>query len=187
MATFSVRQKMPFFSCIYNPQVTVSPISSFTASFNGNRVKNHPWPWTCLLSVPTGVRHADEVERTRWNQEHESPEAWPLATCWLTDDFQPISACVQTHLLRQARGLSKNHCNINKAGARAIFGRKDEEDEEEEIKRFGSVQFEACMSSKTLYVVCSACLSRQRRSSMPGTDQTACRQKYSLWKICHQT
>ena len=31
------------FSCIYNPQITVSPTSSFfKASFNGNRVKNHP-------------------------------------------------------------------------------------------------------------------------------------------------
>ena len=42
MATLSVRQKMPFFSCIYNPQITVSPTSSFSASFNGNRVKNRP-------------------------------------------------------------------------------------------------------------------------------------------------
>ena len=31
-----------FYSCIYNPQITVSPTSSFSASFNGNRVKNHP-------------------------------------------------------------------------------------------------------------------------------------------------
>ena len=31
-----------FFSCIYNPQITVSPTSSISASFNGNRVKNHP-------------------------------------------------------------------------------------------------------------------------------------------------
>ena len=30
------------FSCIYNPQITVSTTSSFSASFNGNRVKNHP-------------------------------------------------------------------------------------------------------------------------------------------------
>ena len=55
MATLSVRQKMPFFffsflfSCIYNPRITVSPTSSFSASFNGNRVKNHPEPWTCPL------------------------------------------------------------------------------------------------------------------------------------------
>ena len=44
MATLSVPQKMPLFflSCIYNPQITVSPTSSFSASFNGNRVKNHP-------------------------------------------------------------------------------------------------------------------------------------------------
>ena len=31
-----------FFSCIYNPQITDSPTSSFSASFNGNHVKNHP-------------------------------------------------------------------------------------------------------------------------------------------------
>ena len=31
-----------FFSCIYNPQITVSPTSSFSTSFNGNRVKYHP-------------------------------------------------------------------------------------------------------------------------------------------------
>ena len=42
MATLSVRQKMPFFSCIYSPPITVSPTSSFSASFNENRVKNHP-------------------------------------------------------------------------------------------------------------------------------------------------
>ena len=50
MATLSVRQKMPFFSCIYNPQITVSPTSSFSASFNGKRIKNHPIPWTCPLN-----------------------------------------------------------------------------------------------------------------------------------------
>ena len=37
VATLSVRQKMPFF----DPQITVSPTSSFSASFNGNRIKNH--------------------------------------------------------------------------------------------------------------------------------------------------
>ena len=31
-----------FFSCIYNPQITVSPTSLFSVRFNGNRVKNHP-------------------------------------------------------------------------------------------------------------------------------------------------
>ena len=37
------------FSCIYNPQITISPTSLFSANFNGNRVKNHPQPWTCPL------------------------------------------------------------------------------------------------------------------------------------------
>ena len=38
------------FSCIYNPQITIWPTSLFSANFNGNRVKNHPKPWTCPLS-----------------------------------------------------------------------------------------------------------------------------------------
>ena len=42
VATLSLRQKTLFFPCIYNPQITVSPTSSFWASFNGNRIKNHP-------------------------------------------------------------------------------------------------------------------------------------------------
>ena len=55
---FRYDRKCPF-SCIYNPQNTVSPTSSFSASFNGNRVKNHPSPWTCPLRTIT-----DEVPRT---------------------------------------------------------------------------------------------------------------------------
>ena len=39
--TFSTTENA-LFSCIYNPQITVSPTSSFSASFNGNFVKNHP-------------------------------------------------------------------------------------------------------------------------------------------------
>ena len=31
-----------FISCIYDPQITVSPTSSFSASFNGNRVQKSP-------------------------------------------------------------------------------------------------------------------------------------------------
>jgi len=37
------------FSCSYNPQITISPASLFSANFNGNRVKNHPQRWTCPL------------------------------------------------------------------------------------------------------------------------------------------
>ena len=39
------------FSCIYNPQITISPTSLFSVNFNGNHVKNHPKPWTCPLST----------------------------------------------------------------------------------------------------------------------------------------
>ena len=35
------------FSCIYNPQITISATSLFSANFNENRVKTHPKPWTC--------------------------------------------------------------------------------------------------------------------------------------------
>ena len=45
---FQYDRKCPF-SCIYNPQITISPPSSFSASFNGNCVKYHPKPWTCPL------------------------------------------------------------------------------------------------------------------------------------------
>ena len=38
-----------FFSCIYNPQITVSPASSFSASFNGNPVKKSPLTFNVLL------------------------------------------------------------------------------------------------------------------------------------------
>ena len=48
MATLSVQQKMPFL-CAFITLRSVSPTSSFSASFNGNRVKNHPLPWTCPL------------------------------------------------------------------------------------------------------------------------------------------
>ena len=48
---FGTTENVLFFPCIYNPQITVSPTSSFSASFNGNRVKNLPYPWTCPLKV----------------------------------------------------------------------------------------------------------------------------------------
>ena len=41
MATLSIRQKMPLFRAFITLR-SVSPTSSFSASFNGNRVKNHP-------------------------------------------------------------------------------------------------------------------------------------------------
>ena len=64
MATVSVRQKMPFL-CIYNPQITVSPTSSFSATFNGNHVTNHPKPWICPLrqwrkTVPQAVKNREK-------------------------------------------------------------------------------------------------------------------------------
>ena len=49
MVMLSVWQNFLFFSCIYNPQITISPTSSFSVSFNGNCVKNHPKPWNCPL------------------------------------------------------------------------------------------------------------------------------------------
>ena len=43
------------FSCIYNRQNTISPTSLFSANFNGNRVINHPKPWTCPLRLLHGM------------------------------------------------------------------------------------------------------------------------------------
>ena len=45
-------RKCPFL-CIYNHQITFTPISSFSASFNGNHVQNHTKPWTCPLKFPS--------------------------------------------------------------------------------------------------------------------------------------
>ena len=47
---FGTTENALLVSCIYNPQITVSPTSSFPASFNGNLVKSHPEPWTCPLN-----------------------------------------------------------------------------------------------------------------------------------------
>ena len=49
MTTLSVRQKNACFRAVYNPQITISPASLFSANFSGNRVKNHPKPWTFPL------------------------------------------------------------------------------------------------------------------------------------------
>ena len=51
------------FSCIYNPQITISPASLFSANFNGNRVKNHPKPWTCPLTSTETVRLIRDGEK----------------------------------------------------------------------------------------------------------------------------
>ena len=40
-----------YFRAFITPQITVSPTSLFSANFNGNRVKNHPRPWTCPLKI----------------------------------------------------------------------------------------------------------------------------------------
>ena len=51
------------FLCIYNPQITISPTSLFSANFNGNRVKNHPKPWTCPLTSDTLTLLRDPTKR----------------------------------------------------------------------------------------------------------------------------
>ena len=68
------------FSCIYNPQITLSPTSLFSANFNGNRVKNHPKPWTCPLramTLITSARSCDKVSckthlSKQWHIRHWS-------------------------------------------------------------------------------------------------------------------
>ena len=56
---------------------SVSPTSSFSVSFNGNRVKNHPEPWTCPLKT-----------------------AWSLIPCTFMVHLL-LCSCVQ---VRQAQG-----------------------------------------------------------------------------------
>ena len=47
---------------------------------------------------------------------------WSLATLWLTDELsQSVSGYKHTCLVRQAVGLSKYHCNVNKAHGRTVF------------------------------------------------------------------
>ena len=46
--TFGTTENACF--CAYNPQITTSPTSLFSANFNGNRVKTHPKPWTWPLT-----------------------------------------------------------------------------------------------------------------------------------------
>ena len=45
----NINDRKCLFSCIYYPQITISPTSLFSANVNGNCVKNHPQPWTCPL------------------------------------------------------------------------------------------------------------------------------------------
>lgn len=70
--------------------------------------------------------------------------SWPLATYW------QMSASVQTYLLGEDFGLSKYHCNVNKAHACAVFKKK--------IKPLWCVQFKA---QGQIHIVYSTCLTEQ--------------------------
>ena len=71
MATLSVQQKMPFFVCIYNPQITVSPTSLFSASFNSFIPENRYSGWENL-----SLHSREPLERGR--HKHSLPSSWPL-------------------------------------------------------------------------------------------------------------
>ena len=68
------------FSCIYDPQITISPTSLFSAKFNGNRVKNHPKLWTSfnklrlLMCSPTDIWnfYGSKQIRCQNNHSHET-------------------------------------------------------------------------------------------------------------------
>ena len=65
MAMLSVRQKMPFFRAFITLR-SVSPTSSFSVSFNGNRVKNHPYPWTLRKKIKNAANplYRDKIINT---------------------------------------------------------------------------------------------------------------------------
>ena len=77
-ATGSIPQKMPlffffffffFFSFpyIYILQITIPPTSSFSASFNGNRVKNYRKPWICPLIRSSRKQRKRERRKKLWS------------------------------------------------------------------------------------------------------------------------
>ena len=74
---FRYDRKCPF-SCIYNPQITVSPTSLFSANFNGSLVKNHPKAWTCPLNLKETTTTATifavpQVQRVLRGAWHSGP------------------------------------------------------------------------------------------------------------------
>ena len=87
-----------FFSCIYNPQIIISPTSLCTVSFNGNRVKNHPKPWTCPLILSYFENDCSFKYQLICRQSNQSPEGWAWTVdlnmrsehmnCWLEYEIQ---------------------------------------------------------------------------------------------------
>ena len=76
----SVRQKMPVF-VLYNPQITISLTSLFSANFIRNRVKNHPKPCICPLSLIIFYKMQEE------HQSNVGIKEFPLLLVLCTSDL----------------------------------------------------------------------------------------------------
>ena len=72
------------FSCIYNPQITISSPSLFSANFNGNHVKNHPKPWTCPLKLKLKKEQGQWQLNVAQTADHESVQTGENVdwNCW---------------------------------------------------------------------------------------------------------
>ena len=79
--------KKCLFSCIYNPQITISPTLLFSANFKGNRVKYHSQPWTCRLRrcpLPIAQRLVHCAAAVSTAVLGQSQGQCPLHCCWRT-------------------------------------------------------------------------------------------------------
>ena len=123
MCTFSVSRwpvrynRKCLFSCIYNPQTTISPTSSFSVSFNGNCVKDHHQPWTCPLSTfSSPAVHVNSTACT-WKpvvQKHTAARnQWVLHCISLSTHFKLLYIFkLSSNFVHPCINLMKTECRI---------------------------------------------------------------------------
>ena len=105
-ATGSIQQKM---LCIYNPQITISPVSSFSVSFNGNYVKNCSKPWTCPLTWAFESKcscSSCSESQTFLNQCLE-------LSVWVLEFRISLSLHMDSDCTQRQRFKGTNSCNLN--------------------------------------------------------------------------
>ena len=89
------------FLCIYNPQITISPTSLFSANFNRNRVKNHPKPWTCPLK-----------KKSKSEKQNKQQNTMAYTSVWLNYTQQSFSGHKDIFLV----GTSCKHLPTHQCG-----------------------------------------------------------------------
>ena len=105
------------FSCIYNPQTTIAPTSSFSVSFNGNCVKDHHQPWTCPLSTfSSPAVHVNSTACT-WKpavQKHTAAQnQWVLHCISLSTHFKLLYIFkLSSNFVHPCINLMKTECRI---------------------------------------------------------------------------